>query len=66
MSLSAVFKYMVKQAVDCRNTVRVKMWHTYTTVWLRPNSITLSCPQTGPKLVTDQLGSGSSYLDMSR
>jgi len=27
MSLSAVFKYMAKQAVDCRNMVRVKVWH---------------------------------------
>jgi len=32
MSLSAVFKYMAKQAVDCRNMVRVKVWHTHTTV----------------------------------
>jgi len=31
MSLSAVFKYMAKQAVDCRNIVRVKLWHTNTT-----------------------------------
>jgi len=27
MSLSAVFKYMAKQSVDCRNMVRVKVWH---------------------------------------
>jgi len=33
MSLSAVFKYMAKQAADCRNTVRVKAWHTYSTVY---------------------------------
>jgi len=25
---------MAKQAVDCRNMVRVKVWHTHTTVWL--------------------------------
>jgi len=37
MSLSAVFKYMAKQAVDCRNMVRVKVWHTHTTVWLLKN-----------------------------
>jgi len=37
MSLSAVFKYMAKQAVDCRNMVRVKVWHTHTTVWLLEN-----------------------------
>jgi len=37
MSLSAVFKYMANQAVDCRNTVRVKVWHTHTTVWLLQN-----------------------------
>ena len=37
MSLSAVFKYMAKQAVDCRNMVRVKVWHTHTTVWLLRN-----------------------------
>jgi len=35
--LSAVFKYMAKQAVDCRNMVRVKVWHTHTTVWLLKN-----------------------------
>jgi len=29
MSLSAVFKYMAKQAVDCRNMVSVKVWHTH-------------------------------------
>jgi len=29
MSLSAVFKYMTKQAVDCRNMIRVKVWHTH-------------------------------------
>ena len=37
MSLSAVFKYMAKQAVDCRNMVRVKVWHTHTTVRLLKN-----------------------------
>jgi len=37
MSLSAVFKYTAKQAVDCRNMVRVKVWHTHTTVWLLKN-----------------------------
>jgi len=37
MSLSAVFKYMAKQAVDCRNMVRVKVWHTHTEVWLLKN-----------------------------
>jgi len=30
MSLSAVFKNMAKQAVDCKNMVRVKVWHTHT------------------------------------
>ena len=28
---------MAKQAVDCRNMVRVKVWHTHTTVWLHKN-----------------------------
>jgi len=28
---------MAKQAVDCRNMVRVKVWHTRTTVWLLKN-----------------------------
>ena len=28
---------MTKQAVDCRNMVRVKVWHTHTTVWLLKN-----------------------------
>jgi len=37
MSLSPVFKYMAKEAVDCRNMVRVKVWHTHTTVWLLKN-----------------------------
>jgi len=38
MSLSAVlFKYMAKQAVDCRNMVRVKVWYTHTIVWLLKN-----------------------------
>jgi len=37
MSLSDVFKYMAKQAADCRNMVRVKVWHTPTTVWLLKN-----------------------------
>jgi len=32
--MSAVFKYTAKQAVDCRNMVRVKVWLTHTTVWL--------------------------------
>ena len=37
--MSVVFKYMAKQAVDCRNMVRVKLWqpHTHTTVWLLKN-----------------------------
>jgi len=35
--ISAVFKYMAKQAMDCRNMVRVKVWHTQTTVWLLKN-----------------------------
>ena len=30
--MSAVFKYTAKQAVDCRNMVRVKVSHTHTTV----------------------------------
>jgi len=34
MSLSAVLKYMTKQAVDCRNMVVTVVWHTHTTVWL--------------------------------
>ena len=34
MSLSAAFKYMAKQPVDCRYMVRVNVWHTHTTVWL--------------------------------
>jgi len=38
MSLSAIFKYMAKQAVDCSNMVRVKVWHTHTTVWLIRNN----------------------------
>jgi len=37
MSLSAVFKYEANQAVDCKNMVRVKVWHTHTTVWLLKN-----------------------------
>jgi len=28
---------MAKQAVDCRNMVRVKVWHIHTTVWLLKN-----------------------------
>ena len=28
---------MAKQAVNCRNVVRVKVWHTHTTVWLFKN-----------------------------
>jgi len=35
--VSAVFKYMAKQAVGCGNMVRVKVWHTHTTVWLLKN-----------------------------
>ena len=31
MSLSAVFKYMAKQAMDCRNMVVTVVWHTHTT-----------------------------------
>ena len=34
MPLSAVFKYMAKQAMDCRNMVVTVLWHTHTTVWL--------------------------------
>jgi len=37
MSLSAVFKYMAKQAVDCRNMVVTVIWKTHTTVWLLKN-----------------------------
>jgi len=37
MSLSAVFKYMAKQAVDCRNMIVTVAWHTHTTVWLLKN-----------------------------
>jgi len=39
MTLSAVFKwaYKAKQAVDCRNMVREKVWHIHTTVWLLKN-----------------------------
>ena len=37
MPLSAVFKYMAKQAADCTNMVRVKVWHTHTIVWLLKN-----------------------------
>ena len=37
MSLSAVFKYMAKQAVNCRNMVATVVWHTHTTVWLLKN-----------------------------
>jgi len=28
---------MAKQAVGCKNMVRVKVWHTHTTVWLLNN-----------------------------
>jgi len=28
---------MAKKAVDGRNMVRVKVWHTHTTVWLLKN-----------------------------
>jgi len=28
---------LAKQAVDCRNMVRVKVWHTNTTLWLLKN-----------------------------
>jgi len=28
---------MAKQAVDCRNMLRVKVWHTHNTVWLLKN-----------------------------
>ena len=35
--MSAVFNSMPKQALDCRNMVRVKVWHTHTTVWLLKN-----------------------------
>jgi len=44
MSLSAVFKYMAKQAMDCRNmvvtvkgSIIIKVWHTHTTVGLLKN-----------------------------
>jgi len=37
MSLSAVFKYMAKQAVNCRNMDVTIVWHTHTTVWLLKN-----------------------------
>jgi len=37
MSLSAVFKYMAKQVVDCRNMVVTVVWHTHTTVRLLKN-----------------------------
>jgi len=37
MSLSAVFKYMAKQAVNCRNMVVTVVWHTHATVWLLKN-----------------------------
>jgi len=30
----AVFKYMAKQAMDCRNMVVTVVWRTHTTVWL--------------------------------
>jgi len=39
MSLSAVFKYTAKQAVVCINMLRIKVWHTHTTVWLLKNYI---------------------------
>ena len=44
MPLSTVFKYrpMAKQAVDCRNMVRVKVWYTHTTVWLGYSKITVN------------------------
>jgi len=42
--------YMAKQAVDCRNMVRVKVWHTHTTVWLKPNSITLASLELAPNM----------------
>ena len=31
------FQVTAKQAVDYRNMVRVKVWHTHTTVWLLKN-----------------------------
>ena len=37
MSLTAIIKYMAKQAENCRNMVRVKVWQTHTTVWLLQN-----------------------------
>ena len=35
--VSCFHVYMAKQAVDCRNMVRVKVWHTHTAVWLVKN-----------------------------
>jgi len=37
MSIVSCFKHMAKQAVSCRNMVRVKVWHTHTTVLLLKN-----------------------------
>jgi len=53
MLLSAVFKYMAKQAVDCRNMVRVKVWHTHTTVWLLKNYSQRSLTYYTPILLLD-------------
>jgi len=39
---------MIKQAVDCRNMVIAKVWHTNTTIWLKPNSITLASSELAP------------------
>jgi len=36
-AIVSCFQVMAKQAVDCRNMVRVKVWHTHTTVWLLKN-----------------------------
>jgi len=35
--MSAVLKYMAKQAMDCRNMVVTVVWYTHTTVWLLKN-----------------------------
>jgi len=36
-AIVSCFQVMAKQAVDCRNMVTVKVWHTHTTVWLLKN-----------------------------
>jgi len=32
-----MYRLTAKQAVDCRNIVRVKVWYTHTTIWLLKN-----------------------------